>query len=146
MNNQFSDKGFMSHGVLNLTPAESYELCNNGAIIVDVREDYLNSFKMFKVTNVLYIPFSGLKNTFRQLPDNVPLIFADSVGLKSREGVLFMTEQGYQNVANMAGGIVDWESDGLPLTTDISYRLSGSCMCQLKAREGEKGRMGDGGK
>ena len=134
MNNEFFDKGFMSHGVLNLTPAESYELCNNGAIIVDVREDYLNSFKMFKVTNVLYMPFSGLKNKYRQLPDNVPLIFADSVGLKSREGVLFMSEQGYNNVANMAGGIVDWESDGLPLTTDISYRLSGSCMCQLKAR------------
>ncbi len=51
-----------------------------------------------------------------------------------------MNAHGYENVANMAGGIVDWERDGLPLTTDISNRLSGSCMCQLKAREGrEKG-------
>jgi len=131
---KYFNKGFISHGVLNLTPTECYELSNTGAIIVDVREDYLNSFKMFKVTNVLYMPFSGLKNTFRQVPDNVPLIFADAVGLKSREAVLFMIEQGYQNAANMAGGIVDWERDGLPLTTDISYRLSGSCMCQLRAR------------
>ena len=71
----------------------------------------------------------------------IPLIFADAVGLKSREGVLFMNAHGYENVANMAGGIVDWERDGLPLTTDISNRLSGSCMCQLKTREGG-GRRG----
>jgi rhodanese-related sulfurtransferase len=64
-----------------------------------------------------------------------PLIFADAVGLKSRESVLLMIAHGYNNVANMAGGIIDWERDGLPLTTDIKNRLSGSCMCQLKARE-----------
>ena len=50
-----------------------------------------------------------------------------------------MNSHGYDNVANMAGGIVDWERDGLPLTTDINNRLSGSCMCQLKAREGGEG-------
>lgn len=144
--NRYFNKGFISHGVLNLAPSECYELSNNGAIIVDVREDYLNNFKMFKVANVLYKPFSELKNTFRQLPEDVPLIFADSVGLKSREAVLFMIEQGYQNAANMAGGIVDWERDGLPLTTDINYRLSGSCMCQLKAREDDSGGRRDGGK
>lgn len=70
------------------------------------------------------------------MPTDTTLIFADAVGLKSRESVLFMKAQGYENVVNMAGGIVDWERDGLPLTTDINNRLSGSCMCQLKAREG----------
>jgi 3-mercaptopyruvate sulfurtransferase SseA len=54
-----------------------------------------------------------------------------------------MNSHGYDNVANMAGGIVDWERDGLPLTTDINNRLSGSCMCQLKAREGAR-RQGEG--
>ena len=47
---------------------------------------------------------------------------------------------GYDNVANMAGGIVDWERDGLPINTDVNYRLSGSCMCQLKAREKSKNK------
>jgi rhodanese-related sulfurtransferase len=137
------DNGFIAHGVLNLTPAESFELCKTRAVIVDVREDYMNNFKMFKVQNVIYMPFSELYKTFSQLPDDVPLIFADAVGLKSREAVIFMKEQGYDNTANMAGGIVDWERDGLPLTTDIAARLSGSCMCQLKRREGGKGRNRD---
>jgi rhodanese-related sulfurtransferase len=130
------NNGFFSHGVYNLTPRESFELCKKGAIIVDVREDYLNVFKMFRVERVLYLPYSHLEELYKELPADKPLIFADAVGLRSREGVEFMISHGYENVANMAGGIVDWERDGLPLTTDINYRLSGSCMCQLKPREG----------
>jgi len=131
--------GFIAHGVLNLTPKESFELCKEGAVIVDVRESFMNNFKIFKVDKVLYMPYSELKKSYRDLPDDQPLIFADAVGLKSRESVMFMNVHGYENVANMAGGIVDWERDGLPLTTDISVRLSGSCMCQLKPRGGKKG-------
>ena len=128
--------GFSAHGVLNLTPKESFELCRKGAIIVDVRESYLNNFKMFNVENVIYLPYSELASSYSDLPHDKLLIFADAVGLRSRESVLFMNEHGYENAFNMAGGIVDWERDGLPLTTDINNRLSGSCMCQLKAREG----------
>ncbi|MCX6334944.1 MAG: rhodanese-like domain-containing protein [Bacteroidia bacterium] len=145
------NKGFFAHGILNLTPKESFELCKEGAIIVDVRETYLNDFKMFNVEDLIYAPFSELKKFYQNLPDDRTLIFADAVGLRSCEAVIFMKEHGYDNVINMAGGIVDWEKDGLPLTIDIKARLSGSCMCQLKRREdrnkekkeGEKGRMGD---
>ena len=133
--------GFSAHGVLNLTPKESFEICKEeGAIIVDVRESYMNNFKMFQVGKVLYLPFSELENCYQDLPSDQLLIFADAVGLKSRESVLFMKEHGYKNIANLAGGIVDWERDGLPLTTDTSNRLSGSCMCQLKARENRKNK------
>jgi rhodanese-related sulfurtransferase len=127
--------GFFAHGVLNLTPRESFEFCKKGAIIVDVREEYMNAFKMFKVEKLFYLPFSQIEQLYEQLPHGIPLVFADAVGLKSRESVLFMTARGYDNVANMVGGIVDWERDGLPINTDIASRLSGSCMCQLKARE-----------
>jgi rhodanese-related sulfurtransferase len=90
---------------------------------------------MFMVKNVIYLPYSELAECFNELPVDKPLIFADSVGLKSRDSVIFMMAHGYENTANLAGGIVDWERDGLPVTTDTSYRLSGTCMCQLKARE-----------
>ena len=135
--------GFTSHGVQNLTPKESYELCRKGAVIVDVRESYLNNFKMFNVENVIYLPYSELAGSYSELPGDKLLIFADAVGLRSRDSVLFMNEHDYKNAFNMAGGIVDWERDGLPLTTDVNNRLTGSCMCQLKAREGVRGRKGD---
>ncbi len=136
--NKWFRTGFFSHGVHNLTPEESFELCEKGAIIVDVREDYLNAFKMFKVERILYLPCSHLEEHYKELPTDKPLIFADAVGLRSHEGVVFMNAHGYRNVANMAGGIVDWERDGLPLTTDNNYSLSGSCICQLKPRERKK--------
>ena len=101
---------------------------------------------MFHVEKVIYLPYSELGKCYQDLPADQPLIFADAVGLKSREGVLFMIAHGYDNVANMAGGIVDWERDGLPLTADISNRLSGSCMCQLKAREGGRQQAAGGRK
>lgn len=112
MNKALFHKGFFSHGVINLTPGESFKLCQKGAVIVDVRETYMNSFKMFHVDNVLYLPYSKLEKSYNKLPADIQLIFADSVGLKSRDGVLFMSTHGYENVANMAGGIVDWERDG----------------------------------
>ncbi len=136
--NTWFDIGFMANGVLNLTPKESFALCEKGAIIIDVREEYMNSFKMFKVERLIYLPFSEMRQFYSELPTDKPLIFADAVGLQSRESVLFMNSMGYENAANMAGGIVDWERDGLPLTTDLTNRLSGSCMCQLKARESKK--------
>ena len=142
----WSDIGFKAHGVHNLTPGESYDLCSRGAVIVDVREQYLNNFKMFNVENVIYLPYRDLAGSYSDLPRDRLLIFADAVGLRSRESALFMNEHGYENAFNMAGGIVDWERDGLPLTSDISNRLSGSCMCQLKAREAGRGRMGEGEK
>lgn len=132
--------GFFSHGVHNLTPGESFAMYKKGAVIVDIREDYLSAFKMFKVDRVIYLPLSQLEEHYKELPYDKPLVFADSIGLKSREGVLFMNSHGYDNAANMAGGIVDWERDGLPISTDINHRLSGSCMCQLKAREKSKNK------
>jgi rhodanese-related sulfurtransferase len=134
----FENIGFHSHGVLNLTPGETFSCCGKGAILVDVRNSSLTNFKMFMMPGVLYLPLQDLVISFEDLPHDKPLIFADSVGLKSREAVLFLMEKGYENIANLAGGIVDWEADGFPVTIDKAYRLSGSCMCQLKPREGRK--------
>jgi rhodanese-related sulfurtransferase len=73
-----------------------------------------------------------------ELPQDKYLIFADSVGLRSKEAVVLLKNKGLKNIVNMAGGIVDWERDGLPLKANIEERLSGSCMCQLKLRQKTK--------
>jgi sulfur dioxygenase len=134
----FDNYGFVSSGILNVTPRESFELCGKGAVIVDVREEYLNNFKNFDVPELLFIPISRLVQKLSELPHEKYLIFADTVGLRSKEAVLILKDKGFTRIANMAGGIVDWERDGFPLKTNIEERLSGSCMCQLKPRESPK--------
>lgn len=134
----FKNYGIKSRGMVNLSPQETVEICNKEAVIVDLREEYLNGYKMFGVPEVIYLPMSRFRENFRILPKDRPVILADSAGLKSREAALFLMEHGYLNVANLAGGLVEWERDGMPLKTDINERLTGSCMCQLKPRERNK--------
>ena len=138
MSSLFDNYGFVSSGIFNVSPREAFELCRKGAIIIDVREEYLNNFKNLDVPEILFFPISRLVQQLSELPQDKYLIFADTVGLRSKEAVILLKDKGYIRIANMAGGIVDWESDGLPLKTNIEERLSGSCMCQLKPREGRK--------
>jgi rhodanese-related sulfurtransferase len=138
MSGLFDNYGFVSNGILNVSPGEAFELCGKGAVVVDVREEYLNNFKNFDVPEILFIPISKLEQKLSELPKEKYLIFADTVGLRSKEAVVLLKDKGFIKIANMAGGIVDWERDGLPLKTNIEERLSGSCMCQLKPREGRK--------
>lgn len=138
MNSLFDNCGFQSSGIFNVSPLEASELCGKGAVIVDVREEYLNNYKIIDVPEILFFPLSKLVKQISEMPQDKYLIFVDSVGLRSKEAVILLKDKGYNKIANMAGGIVDWEHDGLPLKTNIEERLSGSCMCQLKPRGGKK--------
>jgi rhodanese-related sulfurtransferase len=129
------NQGFISSGFLNLSASEAYrEATENNAIILDVRELRLTGYKNFDVPNVIHLPYSTLVENYMTLPKNITIIVADSVGLRSHEAMVFLQGKGFNNIANLAGGIVDWERDGLPLKKDIEEQLDGSCVCQLKPR------------
>ena len=135
MDDFFKNKGFESGGMLNLTPRQALTLCQKGAILIDVREEYMNRFKMFDVPQFIYCPFSILEETYLHLPLGKPMIIADSTGIHSKEAVTFLQERGLGSlIANLAGGLVEWERDELPLIIDKTEQLSGSCMCQLRPR------------
>jgi rhodanese-related sulfurtransferase len=138
MKDLFKGYGIISCEILNVSPGEALELVSKGALLIDVREENLRGFKSFDVPGLIFFPKSKIINEYGNLPVDTFLIFADTVGLRSKEVVIFLKEMGFKKVANMAGGIVDWERDGLPITTDVTNRLSGSCMCQLKPREAGK--------
>jgi len=130
----FKNKGFKIGDILHLTPREAYKLCTDDAIILDVREDFMVGNKKFDVKQVLYCAASTIKEYFQNLPDTIPLIIADASGLHSKETAIFLVGKGFKNIANLAGGLVEWDRDGLPLQSNIAEMLSGSCMCQLKYR------------
>lgn len=127
--------GFMSSGFLNLSASEAYmEVTGNNAVILDVRELRLTGYKNFDVPRVISMPKSILAENYKSIPVDVPVIVADSVGLRSHEVMVFLAGKGFENIANLAGGIVEWEHDGLPLRKDITEQLDGSCICQLRPR------------
>lgn len=131
----FNNKGFMSSGFRNLSPRDSYSEAAQGiAIIVDVREERLIGYKNFDVPRLIHLPRSRIEQDYINLPRELPLIIADTVGLRSHEVMEFLMARGFTNIANLAGGIVEWEQDGMPLKIDITEQLSGSCVCQLRPR------------
>jgi rhodanese-related sulfurtransferase len=131
----FFRHGFISSGFLNLSASEAYkEATENNAVILAVRELRLTDYKNFEVPKVTNIPNSILAENYKSLPTDVPIIAADSVGLRSPEAMVFLQSKGFTNNANLAGGIVDWERDGLPLKKDITEQLDGSCVCQSRPR------------
>lgn len=128
--------GFITGGIPNVSPAEAFDLCESGAVIIDLRADYMTAFKKFGVDRVEYLSVDENDNDYSEFPKNRTLIVAEtSTSVHSRMVVASLIEYGFKNVYNLAGGFVEWERDGFPVYENRTYRLSGSCACQLKPRE-----------
>jgi rhodanese-related sulfurtransferase len=125
---------YTSHRVHNLTSKEAYALCQEGALLLDIREEYMNLYKRFGVKNEIQIPKSHLEQELNKLPKDKTIVVADASGIFSKDACLLLIANGFEKVENLAAGIIEWERDGMPLIFNNKEKLSGSCMCQLKPR------------
>lgn len=126
------DSGIKIGKIHHLSPREALEAAKHGAAFVDVRHAYETRYKGFDVEEVIHIDHAEIKEKYTELPYDRFLVIADSVGLHSKEVIEFLQEKGFTHLANLNGGIHDWERDGLPLKTDKKEKLTGSCACMLK--------------
>ncbi len=86
MHKLFENKGIVSGGILNLSPLKA---CKKGAIIVDVHEDYMNSFKVFDINEIIFYPYRILGDNSTNFTKDTALIFANATVIHSKEAVLF---------------------------------------------------------
>ena len=117
-----------------ISPSDARDRCQNGAYILDIRPESIALFKGFAVDNVIWCDRKRIKGFIADIPINKSLIVADSTGIYSREVSDVLVNYGFKDVAQMAGGFIEWERDGLPVIVNNRARLSGSCVCQLKYR------------
>ena len=132
MSGFFAGQGLCINGTVHLAPREALAAIERGAVLVDLREDYELAMKEFDVPGVVCLANSTFKERFADLPTDRPLILADSVGLRSRDAVALLQQHGYPEVANLNGGILDWDNAKLP--TRVGNLWTGQCACQLKPR------------
>jgi len=132
MENLFSELGIISNGIRHISAKEAFAAVSKGAVLIDIREEYHTSMKTFKVDNYFILPQSIFEENIINLPKDKPLIIADASGLHSKSSVEKLMKNGFTLVANLAGGIMDWERDGFPVEKDPSAQLSGQCPCMLK--------------
>jgi rhodanese-related sulfurtransferase len=83
------------------------------AMLVDVREP--DEVAEVRVAGATQIPFSEIGARFTELPRDVPLLVFCASGSRSAAVTSHLIENGWTDVANVAGGIVNWERVGLPV-------------------------------
>jgi rhodanese-related sulfurtransferase len=102
----------------NITPVEATAMINHDdAVIIDVRPaaDYSKGH----IINAVNIPASNLLSQLTQLEKykNRTIILSCRSGAQSSVALKQLTKQGYENVYNLKGGILNWQSENLPVTT-----------------------------
>jgi len=122
--------------MLNLSPLEAHYFLAHSALLVDLREAYETNFRVFDVEEVFFLPWTRFFASFDSLPRNWPLILADAAGIYGKEAACLLLEAGYSNLANLVGGMIDWDREGLPVRKDVEYELGGQCACKIKTRHG----------
>ena len=83
------------------------------ALVVDVREPH--EFSEVRVEGSLLVPMSQLNTRLDEIPRDRPLLVMCQVGGRSASVTGLLRQQGYEDVANVAGGIDAWQRMGLPV-------------------------------
>ncbi len=131
MNTIFADKGIIINNIRHLSPTEAHAFLMDDAILIDVREEFMSHIKTFDVPEILIFPFSKFGKLIKDLPKDKALIFADATGVKSKPAVEIVSREGFKNIANLAGGILEWERDGLPVITYQKIKVTGRNKCEF---------------
>ncbi len=121
--------------IQSITPKEAFSLCDKGATILDIRDEYLHAYKYFDVAKNINLPYDELEENLHKLSKEEIYILADSTGINCRQASIILLEKGFSKLYILGGGFVEWEKDGLPFIHNINERLSGECACMLKQRQ-----------
>lgn len=136
MKEYFNYLGFEIDGILHLTGNQALICLQSESVLLDVREDYEIAIKDFGLKGILRCPFSDFDKLLQKLPGNIAMIVADCVGIHSKEAARMLLNAGFTKIANLAGGIAEWEKDGLPMKKDAEI-LNGQCPCMIKSRKND---------
>jgi len=91
----------------------------NTLCIVDVREyEEIKASPMGRLPGSIVIPLSDLRNRIDEVPSTQPLVFVCPAGARSAIAASIFEKQGFDKVANLYGGILEWRSFDLPVEQD----------------------------
>jgi rhodanese-related sulfurtransferase len=84
----------------------------SSAVLVDVRE--VHEYVSLRVADTLLVPLSELVARLPDVPRDRPLMLLCRSGARSGRATLFLLQQGFLDVRNVAGGMIAWQAAGLP--------------------------------
>ncbi|MBN1264456.1 MAG: rhodanese-like domain-containing protein [Anaerolineales bacterium] len=95
-----------------LSPADTLEAQNDGALIVDIRTR--EDFSEFHIAKSVNIPLEELPSRLDEIPSGKHIILVCTLGRSSLEAREILLEAGYASVSSMEGGVMAWYDAGYP--------------------------------
>lgn len=95
-----------------ITPQEGQTRVQQGALLVDVREQ--NEYDELRAEGATLLPLSELESRFSELPKDRELVMICRSGARSARAGEYLKENGYDRVVNLGGGTLAWAEAGLP--------------------------------
>jgi rhodanese-related sulfurtransferase len=108
----------LSAGELNLGPSVDVEtvaaiMDRDDVVLIDVREQ--TEYDEAHIPDITLIPLGTVPESLDQIPTDKTVIMTCRSGNRSGQATEFLRQQGFDNVHNMEGGIVAWQSAGFPV-------------------------------
>lgn len=93
---------------------EAQQLVEEGALLLDVREDV--EWQAGHAPQATHLPMSRINASVAQLPPDRLIVCVCHVGARSAAVAEALTNAGY-TAANLAGGMDAWQAAGLPVVS-----------------------------
>jgi len=103
-------------GIKQISPAEATHLINHkDALVLDVRED--KEFAGGHIINSLHIPMAKVQDQLTKLSKHKssPIIVSCRSGARSNSICGVLKKNGFENVANLKGGLIAWQNANMPI-------------------------------
>ncbi|MCG5075055.1 MBL fold metallo-hydrolase [Paraburkholderia tagetis] len=104
-------------GVWEIEPMTLLEHAANFQI-VDVREAPEFIDRLGHLPDARLVPLSQLTGRLDELDRERPVVAVCRSGVRSAQASVLLTKAGFGKVANLAGGMLRWKAEGLPVATD----------------------------
>ena len=94
-----------------ITVAEAAQLRDQGAFILDVREQ--DEWNDYHIPGATLIPLGELSSRLNEVPQDQTVVVVCRSGNRSASGRDILLNAGFTQVTSMAGGVSTWRSQGL---------------------------------
>lgn len=98
---------------VSIDAAEAARLRDAGALVLDVREP--SEWNEAHIPGATLIPLGELSARVSELPRDRQIVVVCRSGNRSQSGRDVLREAGFSSVTSMNGGLIRWQSAGLPL-------------------------------
>ena len=97
----------------NIDPDGLQELLRGAIVLIDVRTD--REVERGLIPGALHIPLHTLPGRLQDIGQDRPVVIYCQSGVRSAQASVFLTDNGWEQVYNLAGGFGGWAARGFPV-------------------------------